>query len=82
MGAIDIDYTKWFLSQIYKEGRVVYVNLSSHLKKHVKALFETLWSEKPEPMYRFKLSIYIYIDIYCYIYIDIDILDLYIGPGF
>jgi hypothetical protein len=40
--AIDIDCRKWFLSQNYKGGRVVYVNLSSHLKKEAKTLSETI----------------------------------------
>jgi len=46
---MDIDYTMRFLSQNYKGGRVVYVNLSSHLKKEAKAISETLYFEKPGP---------------------------------
>ena len=53
--AIDIDYTKWFLSQNYKGGRVLYVSLSSHLKKEAKYLSETLWFEKPGPWNRSKI---------------------------
>ena len=60
--AIDIDYTKWFLSQNYKGGRVLYVSLSSHLKKEAK-IFPKLYGLRNQdhgigPKY--KSSIYIY----------------------